>query len=143
MAGLPAADVRMRYHNLELLMAGSGHQIIIPANSAELATAGAHGVLDGFGDNGIPEVTDKAIYERDLWWVRSCDVLFADLTVHAGKVSVGTMFEMAWAAQLGKHVIVAMEKDAQSPYHHPFIYGAAHVVFPTVEAAMGYIKSLR
>ena len=50
----------------------------------------------------------EEIYERDLKWLRECDILFADITVH----SVGVGYEICHAEKLGKPVYVAYDKKA-------------------------------
>lgn len=89
-----------------------------------------------------PIATDHAIYTRDMWMVKMCDVLYANLTFRDGKdmISLGTVHEMAWASLLGKHVIVSMGEN--NPHEHAFILEDASSLFPTHEEAIEYLKKL-
>jgi nucleoside 2-deoxyribosyltransferase len=86
-----------------------------------------------------PVATNHAIYERDQWMVKNCDVLLCDLIGRAG-FSVGCTMEMAWASLLGKHTIAVI--PAESEYQHAFILEAADIVFETMDEAMEYLDSL-
>lgn len=50
----------------------------------------------------------KAIYERDIKWLKECDIIFADITIP----SLGVGYEIAWAENLGKTIYAIYEKDA-------------------------------
>lgn len=82
---------------------------------------------------------DHAIFKRDKWMVEKSDVVFCDLT-DAEKVSIGSMFELAWASHLGKHVVVVL--DSYGIHNHAFVKEAADVIFDTREAAISYLKEL-
>ncbi len=48
------------------------------------------------------------IYERDIKWLKECDILFADITIH----SLGVGYEIAYAEKLEKPIYAIYEKDA-------------------------------
>lgn len=50
----------------------------------------------------------KEIYERDIAWLRECDIVFADITI----ASLGVGYEIAYAEKLGKKIYAVYEKDA-------------------------------
>lgn len=54
--------------------------------------------LTEFGEVGI---TDEEIYERDMAWLRSADMLVAEVTI----ISLGVGYEIAYAETLGKKII--------------------------------------
>ena len=89
--------------------------------------------------NYNPISNNHAVFERDKWMVSQCDILFADL-VGAQHVSIGTMMELAWAALLGKHTIVAIDKD--NIHRHAFVLEAADIVLETTEEAIEYLRKL-
>ena len=91
------------------------------------------------GYDGIPASSNHAIYERDQWMVRQCDVILADLS-NSTRVSIGTMFELAWAAILGKHSLVVL--DADNIHDHAFVLEAADIVFPSLKQAIDYLEIL-
>ena len=89
--------------------------------------------------NYNPISNNHAIFERDKWMVSQCDILFADL-IGSQHVSIGTTMELAWAAMLGKHTIVAMDQD--NIHRHAFILEAADIVFCTADEAINYLQRL-
>ena len=48
-----------------------------------------------------PGKTDRAIYERDMGWLREADVVVAEVTTP----SLGVGYELASAQQLGKRIL--------------------------------------
>ena len=145
-AGMTVEQVKTRHALIGRWLSGSGHTVIFPVNQAEMDTACADGVISGDGDPHVPAVTDKALFERDKWWVQGCDILYADLSHPVDHASIGSMFEIAWADILGKHVVICKPKDDgddRSVYHHPFVYSAGHVIFSDPEKALAYIAGLR
>lgn len=48
------------------------------------------------------------IYERDIKWLKECDIVFADITIP----SLGVGYEIAYAENLGKQIYAIYEKDA-------------------------------
>jgi len=91
-------------------------------------------VYEGMHD---PRLSDEALYQRDLADVTACDILLCNLS-GATKVSIGSMFEVAWGALL--HKIVVGVWDAGDIHDHPFPRRAT-IVFRSLEAAMEYILS--
>jgi nucleoside 2-deoxyribosyltransferase len=87
-----------------------------------------------------PVSTNHAIFERDYWMVTQADIILADLS-SATRVSVGTMFELAWAQQLSKHTLVILPVDDRL-HRHAFVLEAADIVFDTVSAAMAYLRGV-
>jgi len=84
-------------------------------------------------------IKDHAIFNRDRWMVKQSDIVFANLT-EAKKVSIGTMMELAWAYDRGKHVVVCMQED--NIHSHAFVNGAAHIIFSEYNQAMDYFREL-
>lgn len=83
--------------------------------------------------------TNHAVVERDKWMVEQSDIVYADLT-GATIVSIGTCMELAWASLLGKHTVVAMEKD--NIHRHAFVLEAADIVFEMADEAIEYLRQL-
>ena len=50
----------------------------------------------------------KEIYERDIKWLKECDIVFADITLP----SLGVGYEISYAENLGKDIYAIYEKGA-------------------------------
>lgn len=82
----------------------------------------------------------RAIFKRDKWDVQRCDVLFANL-LEADTVSIGTMFELAWATIWKKPIVIAM--DAENDIHdHPFVRESSGFIVNDLESAASVISAI-
>lgn len=86
-----------------------------------------------------PISTNHAIYERDQWMVRDCDVLYCDFT-GSEKALMGCLFELAWAALLGKHTVTVVPPG--NIHQHAFVLEASDICFETADKAVNYLKYL-
>jgi len=77
--------------------------------------------------------TDKAIVTRDRTDVLTADLVICNL-LGAKSVSIGTMFELAWANQARVPVVLVMEKQGNL-HNHPFVREAADFLVETVGEA--------
>lgn len=75
--------------------------------------------LSAMGYEESPISTAKGIVGRDRYDVESCDVILVNL-LGAKRVSIGTVFEIAWAYSLHKPIVLVMEKTGNL-HHHAFI----------------------
>lgn len=91
------------------------------------------------GYSNHPASTGHAIYKRDKWMLSNSDVVFVNL-LNSDAISIGCMFELAWADMLGKHVVVV--SNGEPPYDHAFVKQAADIIFTTVEDALEYLQEL-
>jgi nucleoside 2-deoxyribosyltransferase len=87
-----------------------------------------------------PVSTNHAIFGRDQWMVQQCDIILADL-LDSTRVSIGTMYELAWASILGKHTLVIMDED--NLHQHSFVLESADIVFSAVKEAIAYLLDLQ
>lgn len=85
-----------------------------------------------------PASTDKAIMRRDMADLERADAVLANL-LGADRVSIGSMFELAWAYLLRKYVVVVMEKD--NLHRHAFVEQAASVVVEGMDEAEGVLAA--
>jgi len=88
----------------------------------------------GWGDIIVP---------RDKYDVLRSAIVLVNLLPgeKVGKVSIGTMFEIAWAADHGRYTIVVMRHG--DPVHdHEFVRKNASIVVPNLDAAYECIKGL-
>ena len=86
-----------------------------------------------------PVATDHAIVERDLWMVRQADIVFVNLFLTEW-VSIGSVSELAWAHLLGKHTVIALEKD--NIHEHAFVVQMADIRYFNPRQARDYLKEL-
>ena len=82
----------------------------------------------------------EALYARDLLDVDRCTCLIVYLK-GATIISIGTMFEMAWAAKVNKPVILVME-DKGNIHDHPFVTQAATKRVDTLDEAIELAKQV-
>jgi nucleoside 2-deoxyribosyltransferase len=80
--------------------------------------------------------TKAAIFARDKWDCLRSDIILCNL-LKARSVSIGSMFEIAWAQDHGKYIIVVME-DA-NPHVHAFVQEAASLIVPTMSEAVRHL----
>lgn len=134
-SGLTYEEVKNYYTRIKDTLSKLGFHVLHPMTGKnEIRTE----VSTHFKPEGYKTklATNHAIFERDQWMVRNCDILYLDLNME--KVSIGCMMELAWASLLGKYTVVVMPKG--NPHEHAFVYEAADVVFETEEEALGYLK---
>jgi len=81
-----------------------------------------------------PLTLRKGVVTRDRYDVLSSDLIFVNL-LGAHEKSIGTMFELAWAHDHGKPIVLAME-DKGNPHDHTFVREVAGFVLPTLEEAV-------
>ncbi len=77
---------------------------------------------------------DKVFFTRDFEDVKRCNCVLANL-LPADRVSIGTMFEIAWAFCLGKPIIVVMNKP-DLIHNHPFVRTAATAIVRNLHQAI-------
>jgi nucleoside 2-deoxyribosyltransferase len=75
--------------------------------------------LSAMGYDENPISTPQGIVHRDRYDVETCDVMLVNLS-GAKRVSIGTMFEVAWAFILHKPIVLFMEKEGNI-HHHAFV----------------------
>lgn len=91
------------------------------------------------GYDEFPASTNKAIVGRDRWMVSKCDIILADF-FQSKRVSIGTVFEIAWAQEMGKLVIGVIDKD--NIHQHAFVLETCDVIFETLKDAYIYLESI-
>ena len=83
---------------------------------------------------GTALASQRGIVSRDFFDVRRVDAVFANF-LGAKRVSIGSVFELAWAFQLQKPVVLAMENSGNI-HEHAFVREACAFRLPTLEAAV-------
>ncbi len=87
----------------------------------------------GGADEAHPLTSIKGIVTRDRYDVMTSDMLLVNL-LGAERVSIGSMFEMAWADMLRKPVVVVMETD--NIHQHLFLHETAGFIVSTLDEAL-------
>lgn len=134
-SGLSADDVFNYFDAMERILRLYGFVVNSPMTSREYLRE--EKVLSPEGYSGAS--TGHAIYKRDKWMISNSDIVFMNLG-NSDTVSIGCMFELAWADMLGKHIVVI--KGNNSAYEHAFIGEAADIIFNTTEEALEYLQTL-
>jgi hypothetical protein len=98
--------------------------------SKEFPVVDVHG--DGWG---------REVVRRDLYDVLRADVVLFNFEVEGVKsVSIGSMFELAWAREHTKFALVVM-KDGNL-HDHCFVRDAASFIVPTLSDALEYLATV-
>lgn len=80
--------------------------------------------------------TSKSITKMDYFDVKRSDLILVNL-LNTKRVSIGTVMEIAWAYEMGKPIIVAMEKD--NIHQHSMIRECSDFILPTLEEALDIV----
>ncbi len=86
-----------------------------------------------------PGCNDHDILKRDCYDVHRSDVLFCNL-LGAKTVSLGSMWEMAWAYRAQNYSICVMEPG--NVHEHIFTNEGCSIRFYTVEEAVAWVKDV-
>jgi hypothetical protein len=89
-----------------------------------------------------PLVSDRGITARDHWDTQRADILLVNLLpAQAGKLSIGTVMEVAWAHAYKKPVICAIDLEGELA-KHPIFREACDFVVPTLNQAVEILDAL-
>ena len=86
-----------------------------------------------------PLSTQRGIYARDRFDCHRADLVLVNL-LDAKMVSIGTVMEIAWAAQANTPVVLVMEPD--NIHTHPMLLEACPFVVHGLEEAVGLVHAL-
>jgi nucleoside 2-deoxyribosyltransferase len=119
------------------------NQIKLGLNSKDLTFFDPMDGLECFEDyDKIPtdcgELNQKEIFERDLNYVRSCDLLIANLAFKNTRF-IGTFFEVGVAFQLEIPIIFIVDRASEK---HPFVQESAYTKFYFTLSVIDYLKTI-
>jgi nucleoside 2-deoxyribosyltransferase len=97
------------------------------------------GVLEGDYPEHVMS-SQKGIMTRDHFDVKNCDLVLANLA-GVGRVSVGTVMELAWAFAYGKPVVAVMDPKGD-PHDHPMVREAVGFRVESLEQAAAVAASI-
>jgi len=136
-SGCSADDVFSYYDDTKKQLTEYGFDVFVPMYGKSTLRTELEFKAEGYKDN--PITTNHAIFGRDKWMVMQSDILYANF-LGATRVSIGSMFELAWGSNNNKQVIVVMEKE--NIHRHAFVLEAATIIFETTEEAQDYLQQL-
>jgi nucleoside 2-deoxyribosyltransferase len=136
--GKTGEEVIRRYDEKKALLSDFGYEVYSPMTGKGYLR-NEPGPLKSTGYT-MPLATDQAIFHRDRWMVGVADVILADLSNSGERVSIGTMFEIAWANILRKQVVVVLPEG--NIHDHAFVKQASTIIFQDIEEAYDYLKEL-
>ena len=96
------------------------------------------GVLDGSYED-FPLSTQRGIYARDRFDCTRLDAVLVNL-LGAKKVSIGTVMEIAWAADNNKPIVLVMEEG--NIHQHPMVMEACPFVVDNIDEAIHVLGAL-
>ena len=135
-SGLSADEVFTYYTAIKERLS-KYYDVLIPMTGKKSLRCAKEFRSEGYVGN--PLTTNHAIFERDRWMVTQSDIIYANLMGATEQVSIGSMFELAWASLLGKYVVLAMDEDGV--HNHAFVKEAADTVFYSSEEAEAYLET--
>lgn len=97
--------------------------------------------LDAMGYATNPLSGPQAIVGRDRYDVETTDAMLVNL-LDAKRVSIGTMYEMAWAFYLRKPVVLVMENDGTNVHQHCFVEQSCTHRCHDIDTGINLIKSI-
>lgn len=108
----------------------------------------------GYDDTPDKIMDSRAVVGRDVWDVRTADVVLINLT-GADRVSIGTMCELGFAAALNKMIITVIPEnertervagneitESPNPHDHLFVYELSSIIVHDLETAAEVIEAL-
>lgn len=136
MRGYSYKEVVGYYNEIQEILEGQGWKVLNPMTGKKYLENEKEFKSTGYVQ---PLSCDHAIVERDRWMTKQADVLLVNL-LRCKEVTIGTMFELAWAYDNGKHIITVMEPD--NIHRHAFVLETSHVIYETINEALDYLEKL-
>lgn len=136
-SGLKGPEVRAHFGHRARVLRDMGYSVLNPVAGKKWLTLDEGDELAASGYDH-PISTDQAIYQRDQWMCLKADIIVADLR-DAKYTSIGSCFELAWASQAGKQIVIIGLTD-DHPMNHAFVKQAGSVFFDTEAEALTYMQ---
>jgi nucleoside 2-deoxyribosyltransferase len=80
--------------------------------------------------------TSKSITKMDYFDVKRSDIILVNL-LNTKRVSIGTVMEVAWAYEMGKPIVIAMEDD--NIHQHSMIRECADFILSDIDQALDIV----
>jgi len=140
-SGLSYEAVMAYYKAASRELRKDGYEVLCPMQGKEYLRTETKLRAEGYKN---PISTNQAIVRRDHWMLEQADIVYVNLA-SSTQVSIGSLFELAWAYHLRKHVVLVMDPQGGPSgeiYRHAFVLECADILFETHEEAMEYFMRL-
>ena len=137
-SGLSYEEASEHFIEYKQILTDLGYEVLNPFTGKEYLRNDIELRAGGYEDRPIS--TNHAIFGRDRWMVEQSDIVVCNLLKGKYRASIGSMFELAWASDKNKHVVVILDKD--NVHNHAFVLEAADIIFVTEEEALHYLEKL-
>jgi nucleoside 2-deoxyribosyltransferase len=94
---------------------------------------------EAYDGAGNPMLTEKAVFGRDHWDVKTCDLVLVNM-LNAQEKSGGTFFEIAWAFAYHKPIVLVMEPNG-NPNDHTFVRQSATFRVEDLDVGLAVVRS--
>jgi len=115
----------------------AGFRVLDPMRGKSFLSTQARIEREAYERWANPRLSDKALTRRDKLDVLTADIILVYL-MEADVASIGTIYEMAWAEDHNKLVVIAL--NDHNVHNHPFVRETG-VLFGTLGEALDYIVS--
>jgi hypothetical protein len=114
------------------------YHVLNPLRGHETFVGKVFSAEGGFDDDSAAKVDIR----RDRYDVLRSHIVLANLedAERIGKVSIGTLYEIVWAHEAEKFIIVVMGKS--NPHCHSFVRDSASLLVPDLDTALRYMSSV-
>lgn len=113
------------------VLAGKGLRVLSPLRGKTMTLPKDEPMRSGAYRRA--SLRDEALFNRDYNDVKNCNIVLCNLE-DADIVSIGSVFELAWANEFRKFLVVVVPKD--SVHDHAFIRTAASVVVRSLDEGL-------
>lgn len=113
------------------------YHVLNPLRGHETFAGKVFSASGGFDDDSAAKVDIR----RDRYDVLRAHIILANLedAEKIGKVSIGTLYEIVWANEAEKFIIVVMGRA--NPHWHSFVRDSASLIVPDLSTALDYMSS--
>lgn len=116
------------------VLAGKGMRVLSPLRGKTMTLPRNEPLRPGAYRRA--SIRDEALFCRDRNDVENCDVVLCNLQ-GADAVSIGSVFELAWANEFRKFLVVVVDKE--SAHDHAFIRTAATVIVRSLDEGLNCV----
>jgi hypothetical protein len=135
-SGASAEEIFKYYDQTKDILIKLGYDVFTPMYGKEYLRNEIKFKAEGYTN---PLSTNHSIFNRDKWMCLQADIIYASF-IGTKIVSIGSMFELAWANIHNKQIVIAMEQD--NIHRHAFVLEAATIIYPTEDEAINYLTKI-
>ena len=131
-------DVVSYFMDTKKRLESMGYRVLHPMTGKSALRNEVEFRAEGYGN---PTSTNRAIRGRDHWMVKMSDILFMNFSNAGDRVSIGSVSELSWAFEMGKHSVVIMP-ETHKTHRHAFVLDQADIIFETAAEGFDYLEKL-